>query len=77
MAIKNVNSHVKGIFFHLLVFIYNPGFTLTLLTSWISELLHLNGSAACIRKSQDGLTYKADNISIHTSNLRAASALPN
>lgn len=42
-----------------------------------SHFIYLSGTAACKRSSGAGLTYKADNGSIHASNLRAASALPN
>lgn len=38
---------------------------------------HVSGTAACKKSSRAGLTYKADNSSIHASNLRAVSALSN
>lgn len=41
------------------------------------RLLYKKGSAASAGRSREGLTCKADNVSLHTSNLRAASALPN
>lgn len=62
---------------------------LTLLTLWsmtlrlcsclgsASHFIYVSGTAACKKSSGAGLTYKADNGSIHASNLRAASALSN
>lgn len=63
------------------------GRSFVLITLWLMYLcsrlrsarhfINLSGTAARKKKRRAGLTYKADNDSIHASNLRAASALSN